>query len=145
MRDKGIVGARHHLRTNYKTLQRENSNSIVLTFDNPILPSEVKTAFELCKVDIFIPEPIRCNICNEFGHLKFNCTKAPKCGKCSSTDKNHDSKICKPSDSDYCCPNCNEAHPAWSRKCSKYLFEKSICNYKQPTSINISATKTDCI
>ena len=76
--------------------------------------------------------------------LKFNCTKTPKCGKCSSTDNSHDSKLCKPLDSDYCCPNCNETHPAWSRKCSKYLFEKSICNYKVMNDVSYPAARKAC-
>ena len=47
---------------------------------------------------------VRCYNCQEFGHIKPNCTKALQCSKCL---ENHDSRTCKITD--FQCINCHKS------------------------------------
>ena len=44
------------------------TNTYVLTFNLPNLPTDVKIGFMQVKVDVYIPNPLRCYNCQVFGH-----------------------------------------------------------------------------
>ena len=44
------------------------TNTYVLTFNSPTLPTVVKIGFMQVKVDVYIPNPLRCYSCQVFGH-----------------------------------------------------------------------------
>ena len=46
------------------------TNTFVLTFNTPILPTVVKIGFIQVKVDVYIPNPLQCYNCQVFGHHK---------------------------------------------------------------------------
>ena len=50
------------------------ANTFLLTFDSPNLPTVVKIGFIQVKVDVYIPNPLRCYNCQVFGHHKNECS-----------------------------------------------------------------------
>ena len=66
---------------------------------------------------------VRCYNCQEFGHIKPNCTKALQCSKCL---ENYDSRTCKITD--FQCLNCHKSgldinHSASSSSCPFFKAE----------------------
>lgn len=49
-----------------------NTAGHILTFDTPYVPSSIKAGFLNLKVRIYIPNPLRCTICQRYGHSKKN-------------------------------------------------------------------------
>ena len=47
--------------------------TIILTFHGSLIPTEIKVGFLKVKVSPFIPNPVRCFGCQQFGHHKNNC------------------------------------------------------------------------
>ena len=48
------------------------TNTYALTFNSPNLPTVAKIGFMQVKVDVYIPNPLRCYHCEVFGHHKKN-------------------------------------------------------------------------
>ena len=44
------------------------TNTFVFTFNKPELPTVVKIGFIQVKVDVYVPNPLRCYQCQKFGH-----------------------------------------------------------------------------
>ena len=56
-----------------RIISKQNNNKIptdsfILTFDTPKLPSCVKVGWINCKTRLYIPNPLRCFNCQKFGH-----------------------------------------------------------------------------
>ena len=49
------------------------TNTIILTFQLPILPYSIKCGYLQVPVDPYIPNPLRCFKCQRFGHHQHNC------------------------------------------------------------------------
>ena len=123
-----IIAARHFPRINNITKNKENSNSVLITFDNKILPTHVYIGFERFPVSQYIMKPLRCFNCQKFGHHVKKCTKTSQCAKCNSSE--HTDKDCKAKEEDYNCHNCQGKHTAWSKDCPKFIQEQKVCEYK---------------
>ena len=63
---------------------------------------------------IFQPRVIKCNKCQNFGHIARLCRGAERCGKCSN---NHNTKNCTAEPNDYCCFHCKENHQTGDKEC----------------------------
>ena len=123
-----IIAARHFTRINKNNNNKENSNTVILTFDNKIIPEHVYIGFERFPVSQYIMKPLRCFNCQAFGHHVKKCNKERHCGKCNSLD--HDDKECQSREEGYKCHNCMGNHTAWSKDCPKYSIELKVCEYK---------------
>lgn len=55
----------------------------VLTFNSTILPSHIKFGFIHLNVDLYIPSPMKCKNCFQFGHSKKKCSRDRRCMLCS--------------------------------------------------------------
>ena len=128
MVEMGVVGAKVFLRTNRVTGNRERSRTALLTFQGASLPEHVYVGFSRCTVTQYLPEPLRCWNCQEFGHRNDRCKNSQVCAKCNKSG--HSDKQCAVSVDDYKCRSCSGVHPAFSRDCPKYVKEKLICEYK---------------
>ncbi|XP_055916085.1 uncharacterized protein LOC129948925 [Eupeodes corollae] len=113
-----------------KKMMRKQDDSLVatgaaiLTFDLIRRPNEVKIGWVNCKVDEYIPNPMRCISCQKLGHTKNRCTGAPLCKNC-----------CLPPPHDSCtrvfCLNCNtEGHTPSDPACPSFLRYKSVNKIK---------------
>ena len=56
-----------------------STNTIILTFGTPLLPSYVKVGYLRTKVSIYIPNPIQCYRCFKFGHNEERCKGVDTC------------------------------------------------------------------
>ena len=99
----------------------------VLTFNSPNLPTVVKIGFMQVKVDVYIPNPLRCYHCQVFGHHENKCGRHAVCCNCGEPEHCGPSGVCdKPAK----CVNCSGDHPANSKQCSQWEKEKKILKIK---------------
>src|SRR6218665_1646799 len=59
------------------------TSAVTLDFETNSIPSRVYIAFKVFKVRDYIPPPVRCYKCLQFGHKSIKCTKKQKCSICS--------------------------------------------------------------
>lgn len=83
-----------------------DSLSIVLTFDEPLLPERVFIGFMSYEVRLYIPPPLRCFKCQRFGHVAAVCKGKQRCSKCSGE---HEYGQCSENAKMKCC-NCGGEH-----------------------------------
>lgn len=101
------------------------TNTFILTFSTPTLPTSLHIGYLNLRVEPYIPNPLRCFQCQKFGHHKANCKNSQVCAKCGNPD--HNSEDCK---ADACCVNCKGSHPSFSKDCREWKFEKDIQRLK---------------
>ncbi|VDI16891.1 Hypothetical predicted protein [Mytilus galloprovincialis] len=89
------------------------------------------------RVDMFIPNPIRCFTCQKFGHGSKQCRGKQRCFKCS--DEGHEGTNCHSESSK--CVNCGESHFSSSRDCPVYLKEKKYIKIKTERNISYPEAK----
>ena len=81
-------------------------DTFLITFSSPTPPPSLKIGIFGMKVDMFIPNPIRCFKCQKFGHGTKQCrSTVQKCFKCA--EDGHQGNEC---DKAVKCANCGEAH-----------------------------------
>ncbi|GFX80368.1 uncharacterized protein TNCV_3931211 [Trichonephila clavipes] len=57
---------------------------LILTFNCPKLPTNIKAGYLSCKVRPYIPNPLRCFKCQRFGHSQTSCRGQLNCSRCPS-------------------------------------------------------------
>ena len=109
------------------------TNTYVLTFNSPTLPTVVKIGFMQVKVDVYIPNPLRCYSCQVFGHHENKCGRHPVCCNCGEPEHCGPSGVCnKPSK----CVNCSGDHPANWKQCPQWEKEKKILKIKYENNLS---------
>ena len=108
------------------------TNTFVLTFNTPILPTVVKIGFIQVKVDVYIPNPLRCYNCQAFGHHENKCGRHPVCCNCAQPEHCASGQCDKPAK----CVNCSGDHPANSKECPQWEKEKQILKIKCEQNIS---------
>lgn len=98
------------------------SSTVILTFERSILPKNIMAGYLNLKVDVFIPNPLRCFKCFRYGHPVDKCKRQAICAKCSKEDHTND-RECQ---NEAHCINCSGNHSAFSKDCPKWLEEKEI-------------------
>ena len=79
------------------------------------------------KVDVYIPNPLRCYHCQVFGHHENKCGRHAVCCNCGEPKHCAPSGVCdKPAK----CVNCSGNHPANSKQCPQWEKEKKILKIK---------------
>ena len=86
---------------------------------NQALQQKIKISSQIYTVEIFKPKPriIKCNKCQNFGHVSRLCNNNPVCGKCCSTT--HETKDCEIQPENYKCAHCGGNHITGSYTCEK--------------------------
>ncbi|XP_063427392.1 uncharacterized protein LOC134710906 [Mytilus trossulus] len=112
-------------------------NTYLLTFRTPTPPPSITLGCFGIRVDMFIPNPIRCFTCQKFGHGSKQCRGKQRCFKCS--DEGHEGTNCHSESSK--CVNCGESHFSSSRDCPVYLKEKNIIKIKTERNISYPEAK----
>ena len=91
------------------------------------LKCSVKIGFMNVKVDVYIPNPLRCYLCQVFGHHENKCGRHAVCCSCGEPEHCGPSGVCdKPAK----CVNCSGDHPANSKQCPQWEKEKKILKIK---------------
>ena len=111
----------------------EPTNTLVLTFCLPVVPPTVKIAYESCRVEQYIPSPLRCFKCQGYGHGKDRCSRLTKCANCGQPAHCADGETCTAEPS---CVNCGMNHPAYSKDCPRWHREKAIVRLKYTRNIS---------
>ena len=110
------------------------SNRVIVTFDLNTLPEFVLLNYLRLPVQRFIPKPLQCRKCFEFGHVSKYCKSAnssqPMCGNCGKLEhlqRNASGELVGKCDHPPSCLNCSGGkHPSWSRECPTYVKEQAI-------------------
>lgn len=111
---------------------RRPTSLLVLTFQTSCLPTHVKAGYLRYEIRPFIPNPLRCFNCQQFGHGSRHCRRGACCVKCGLPA--HEGSQCS---SPQRCVNCgSEEHAASSNKCPKWQAEKRICEIKVTQNIS---------
>jgi hypothetical protein len=110
--------------------KREETNTLILSFGTPTLPSHISAGYLKLPVSLFIPNPLRCFKCQKFGHHKDQCRQTATCPKCSEEDHG-DTSCSKPNN----CRNCEGNHPSYSKDCPSWNKEKAICKIKTESDV----------
>ena len=102
------------------------TNTLFVTFRTPTPPEKIKIGYYNVTVNLYIPNPLRCFGCQEFGHSRKFCKKAPKCWKCGR--EGHEGGEC--TSESLCCVNCKGDHYSSSKTCPVWILEKEIQRVK---------------
>jgi len=100
--------------------QRRNTNTHILTFNLPTPPKEIKIGYLNVRVDVYIPNPVRCFKCQRFGHTIKFCKNTQICPKCGES---HTEEQCS---NPLKCINCGGPHTAFNKDCPKWVLEKKV-------------------
>lgn len=101
----------------------------VLTFDRPVCPDYVIAGIHRVTVRPYVPPPLRCYLCQKFGHSSTKCRSEPKC-HCGLPP--HADSPCAV---DPTCVNCGGPHTSRSRNCPQYKIEEQIQELKTRENI----------
>ena len=74
--------------------EQKLTNTYILTFSSPVLPISIKIGFQIVKVDVYVPNPLRCFRCQRYGHHISKCPNEETCSKCAHQGPDHDSSTC---------------------------------------------------
>ena len=83
-------------------------------------PKKIKVGYLTVKVDLFVPNPLRCFNCNKFGHTNQRCKTRAKCQRCGKD------KLEEQCDGSQICSNCKGPHAASAKDCPVWKTEKEI-------------------
>lgn len=118
-----------------------NTYTFVITFNSPVLPDDITAGYIFLKVRPYIPQPMRCYQCQQFGHITKFCKREALCGVCADkVDLNHISVECKNTPK---CINCGDSHPSSSKMCSVYKKEFAIQEIKVSKNIPYYQAKNE--
>ena len=123
LESQGVVNVKRFTKKRNEII--EPTNTYLLTFGMPTLPKNIKVGFYHMKIDVFVPNPLRCFKCQRFGHGQRNCKSSEACFRCG--EEGHDGTTCH---KDHKCRNCKGDHMASSKKCPIWMKEKEIQKVK---------------
>ena len=96
---------------------KKESLSILLFFDEKVLPIRIRVGYMSFQVRPYIPPPLQCFQCQKFGHVAAICRGKKRCGKCGGED--HEYGQCQEGVSVKCC-NCGGSHSAAYKGCQAH-------------------------
>ena len=103
----------------------------ILTFNKPTTPTSIRIGYINTKIETYIPNPLRCQKCQKYGHPKDKCTRPSICAKYGNS--NHAELECK---NPFNCINCTGEYPAYSRQCEMWKKEKRITEIKYTRNLS---------
>ena len=125
------------------TIKKQNeiieTNTYILSFNNPKTPLERKIGYTVVKVETYIPNPRRRHNCQKYGHQKEHCTRKQVCVKCGEQEPNHMEDSCKNSLN---CNNYKGNHRADAKYCKIWEREKEIIKMKITKNITFPEAKS---
>ena len=121
--DQGVI---HVKRFTVKTSAgMSNTNTYLMTFSCASLPHTIKAGYHNIKVDVYIPNPLRCYKCQRYGHGAVRCTTGHICNRCGGNE--HEGSDYK--ETPFCC-YCKGSRMASSKECPIWIRETAICKLK---------------
>ena len=133
--DQGVQGVSRFI---LKKEDREiKTNTYFVTFATSSPPEKLRIGYYFVEVKRYIPNPLRCFQCQEFGHSKKFCKKQLRCWKCGG--EGHDGSDC--SAENKCCVNCKGDHYSSSKSCPVWIIEKEIQRVKTEKNLPYGEAK----
>ena len=133
--DKGVEGVSRFI---LKKDDREiKTNTYLVTFATSSPPETLRIGYYFVEVKRYIPNPLRCFQCQEFGHSKKFCKKNLRCWRCGR--EGHDGNDC--SSESKCCVNCKGEHYSSSKTCPVWTLEKEIQRVKTEKNLPYGEAK----
>lgn len=129
LRTQGITHVKHIMTKRNGKI--EPTNTFIVTFNTPVPPKSIKAAYMNIKVDLYIPNPLRCYQCQRFGHGKNACKRNATCAKCGQ--EGHDDATCE---APLHCANCLGPHAAFSKDCPTWSKQREITQIKFERNIS---------
>ena len=126
---QGVTNIRISTRKGKEWIQ---TNTFILTFNQPRNPKEVKIGYCLEEVEQYVPAPLRCFKCQKYGHHRGAYRGRHTCAKCGKKDPDHVEEDCL---KEIRCANCRQDHPAYARSCNVYKKEKEILEMKHKRNV----------
>jgi hypothetical protein len=115
-----------------------DSARLLLTFDTPHPPSELKAGYLTLSVRQFIPNPRRCFNCQRYGHpSKFCKSTTPVCGNCGQ----HGHSDVPPCQNPTRCFHCRQSHKTSNTSCPAYTFEKEVLAVNAKEKLGLRAAR----
>ena len=130
LKEEGVIHVRR-----FKIKKNGNlisTNTFVFTFNSPKRPDKIKIGFLRCEVSAYVPNPLRCYHCQQYGHHELRCNRDPVFGNCAGPVA-HDVDRCKNATK---CANCGQGHRANSKECPVWNKEREILRIKYTNDIS---------
>lgn len=105
--------------------ERRNTPTLLLTIKGTCVPQYIKFGALRVTTRLYIPPPMLCYGCLQYGHTKARCQATPRCHKCS--DPGHNSEECSAPPK---CFHCDKQHKPVDRNCPIYKMEEEIVRIK---------------
>ncbi|XP_055699006.1 uncharacterized protein LOC129799288 [Phlebotomus papatasi] len=116
----------------------KDTGSFIVTFNQPELPKTINAYYHALNIKPYIPNPMRCQKCQRYGHHDSKCRgKEAICGSCSQIK--HDGECTHPVK----CTSCGEGHVSWYRKCRVFQEEFEIQRIRVMTKVSYIAAKKE--
>ena len=96
-----------------------NTRTTILTFKSTVLRRIVEIGYFTERVELYIPNPMRCMKCMRFEHTKINCARDKLCATCG--EKFHEN--CQ---NPLKCIECGENHSSLDKECPVWKDEVEI-------------------
>ena len=107
-----------------------NTRTAIITFKSTVLPRNIEIGYFTEKVELFIPNPMRCMKCMLFGHTKNNCNRQKICAKCGENFHENCTNPLK-------CTQCGENHSSLDKDCPVWKDEVEIKRIQTEKRITI--------
>lgn len=121
---------------------RQETASMVLTIQGTVKPEFVYFGFQRCEARLYIPAPMMCYNCYEYGHSKAKCGNQPVCRHCSTTHElqtNEEGKqVC---DRQAFCKNCKGGHSPSAKTCPRFIEESEIAKIRTEQQISFNEAR----
>lgn len=135
MKEQGVTDVYKFTKPSDDGKSRIPTGKIIVTFDLYRLPTTVDVAWYKCKVEHYIPNPMRCKNCQKLGHTKNRCKGNATCPECSLPP--HAPEKC----TRIFCTNCSEAHSSADKNCPRYVQMKEVLKIKTKNYCSIAEAR----
>ncbi|XP_048240222.1 uncharacterized protein LOC125373265 [Haliotis rufescens] len=133
MKPQGVTSVKRFNRKDGEIFVK--TNTYLFTFALSRIPSSIKAGYFNIGVDVYIPNPLRCFKCQQFGHGAKSCRNSAVCSRCS---KKHDGTDCTDTIK---CSNCSCDHMSSSKSCPSFVIQTKILKLKYTNDISFSDAK----
>ena len=123
LQPQGVTAVHHILAT--RNGIKEPTNTFILTFNTPTLPTTIKVGYLRVHTEQYVPNPLRCYQCQRYGHGKNACKRPVACARCGQ--EGHTDSDCS---ADHHCVNCRGDHAAFSKDCPEWKKQRDITTIK---------------
>jgi hypothetical protein len=107
---------------------------VILSFEGKDLPEYVMIGYSRFNVKPYVPRPIRCFRCQQYGHMANACRGGMKCPVCA---EDHSYADCHNKGSPKCA-QCGEKHSVSFKGCSKYVQAVAVSKVRSVEKLSYS-------